>query len=339
MNDLVAYIEKIFGEEIKVKQLPNEEMAKLPLYLSQTFNMYKTELLGQELILAELVSIDEFSISRTEKQLQNVKAIFAGKVVLVLNNVASYVRARLTNKRINFIVPGKQLFLPEMLIDLKETNITGQLKEKKLKLLPSAQVIVLFYLLNTDKTWDIETKQFKAIAQRLAYSPMSISNAAENLKDLGLISIDGEKEKNIRFKYKKTDLWNIIEEKKLFVSPVLQTVFADEIPNQKTALGSNLSALAEYSDINPARQIYLAYEKNTFNKLKKNNVFEYLMPVDGKYAVEVWKYNPVILAKLISKETLVVDPLSLYLSMKDNQDERVEMALAQIKEKYLWSED
>jgi len=32
----------------------------------------------------------------------------------------------------------------------------------------------------------------------------------------------------------------------------------------------------------------------------------------------------------------VVDPLSLYLSFKNSYDERVEMALEQIIEKYIW---
>jgi hypothetical protein len=31
-----------------------------------------------------------------------------------------------------------------------------------------------------------------------------------------------------------------------------------------------------------------------------------------------------------------VDPLSLYLSLKDNPDERIEMALEQIINKYIW---
>lgn len=335
MNSLVTYIDKVLSVQLTVKQLPKKELAKLPMFLSQTFKIYKTELLGQELLLAELVDSDNFSILKTQKQLQNIKSILTGKIVLVLNDVASYVRARLVQKRINFIVPGKQLFLPEMLIDLKDSNNTKAIKEKKKNLLPSAQVIVLFYLLNTDSTWNIETKQFKEIAKILGYSPMTISNAVENLIDFDLITVDGEKEKNIKFRYKKTEMWNVLEERGLLINPVWRTIYTDEIPN-KIALYSNFSALPEYSDLNPTRQVYIAYDKNTFNQLKKNNVFKYLMPADGKYAIEVWRYDPAILAKLVSEKTMVVDPLSLYLSMRDFQDERVEMALEQIKEKYLW---
>ncbi|GEM_PF-3944963 len=40
--------------------------------------------------------------------------------------------------------------------------------------------------------------------------------------------------------------------------------------------------------------------------------------------IEIWKYDP----ELFAREG-VVDPLSLYMSLKDTKDERVEMALEQ----------
>lgn len=57
---------------------------------------------------------------------------------------------------------------------------------------------------------------------------------------------------------------------------------------------------------------------------------------DGTYFIQVWKYAPLLLSEGITKKNNV-DPLSLYLSMKDNFiDERTEMALEQIINKYIW---
>ena len=53
---------------------------------------------------------------------------------------------------------------------------------------------------------------------------------------------------------------------------------------------------------------------------------------EGKYALEIWKYKPL---NIVSDNT-VVDPLSLYLSMQDIKDERIEMALDQMLKKYVW---
>jgi hypothetical protein len=50
----------------------------------------------------------------------------------------------------------------------------------------------------------------------------------------------------------------------------------------------------------------------------------------------VWKYNPMVLVDELPNDRPVVDPLSLYLSVKDSTDERLEMALDKILEKFIW---
>jgi hypothetical protein len=47
--------------------------------------------------------------------------------------------------------------------------------------------------------------------------------------------------------------------------------------------------------------------------------------------VEVWWYPPVLFA-----EDGIVDPLSLYLSLKEDHDERTETALEEMMEKFKW---
>ena len=45
----------------------------------------------------------------------------------------------------------------------------------------------------------------------------------------------------------------------------------------------------------------------------------------GENEIQVWKYNP----KILSTEG-VVDKLSLYLSLKDNEDERIQIELERL---------
>lgn len=54
---------------------------------------------------------------------------------------------------------------------------------------------------------------------------------------------------------------------------------------------------------------------DAIKRLKNNGTFN---AVEGKYRVELWKYNPALLAK-----DGVVDALSLALCYKDSDDERV----------------
>ena len=50
----------------------------------------------------------------------------------------------------------------------------------------------------------------------------------------------------------------------------------------------------------------------------------------------MWKYNPLVLVGELPNDLSVVDPLSLYLSLQDNHDERIEMALDKIIEQYIY---
>jgi hypothetical protein len=306
------------------------------MYVSQLYKIYTTRLLATELVLVQLVNANNLSIAQTEKQIRNLNILFNKTVVLILDQVVSYNRIRLIKKKVNFIVPGKQLFLPEMLVDLKEGDaIKSSLKEKQ-NLIPSAQVMVLYQILGLSEFWDIEKKSFKEIALKLNYSPMAISKAVGNLQTLDLVTIAGKKEKYIQFNYDKVKLWEKIEENDFWNYPVFKRVYIDELPMGIKTWDCNTSALSEYSDMNQSRQNYVAIGRTEYNRLNKQNLFKNANPTEGTYCLEVWKYNPGILTQTTIFTELIVDPLSLYLTLKNTPDERIEMALEQIKKKFIY---
>jgi hypothetical protein len=336
MEHIQKYIKEVLDEIIVVNRLPENEVSKLPMYATQLYKIYTTRLLDTELLLVQLVNANNLSIAQTEKQIRNLNKLFNKTVVLILDHVVSYNRSRLIKKKVNFIVPGKQLFLPEMLVDLKEGDaIKSSLKEKQ-NLIPSAQVMVLYQILGLSKFWDIEEKSFKEIALKLNYSPMAISKAVGNLQTLDLVTIAGEKEKYIQFNYDKVKLWEKIEENDFWNYPVFKRVYIDELPMGVKTWDCNTSALSEYSDMNQSRQNYVAIGRREYNKLNKQNLFINANPTEGNYCMEVWKYNPGILSHTAIITELIVDPLSLYLTLKNIPDERIEMALEQIKKKFIY---
>lgn len=336
MERLQKYIKEVLDEIIVVNRLPEYEVSKLPIYVNQLYNIYTTRLLDTELVLVQLVNADNLSIAQTEKQIRNLRKIFKNTVVLILDHVVSYNRSRLVKKKVNFIVPGKQLFLPELLVDLRGGDaIKSSFKEKQ-KLIPSAQVMVLYHILGLSNFWDIEKKSFKEIALKLNYSPMAISKAVDNLQALDLIGITGEKEKYVQFNYEKVKLWEKIEGNDFWNYPVFKRVYIDELPAGIRTWDCNTSALPEYSDMNQSRQNYVAVGRTEYNRLNKQNLFLNTNPTEGNYCLEVWKYNPGILTETAFFTELIVDPLSLYLTMKNTPDERIEMALEQIKEKFIY---
>ena len=330
MKMIEKYIQEVLGIDVNLNPISKSQLKQLPLYISESYQLYSLKLFNKDVLFAALKNKEGLRILQIEKHLQQIQKQLHQPVVLMLGNIQAYNRKRLIEKHINFIVPGKQLYLPHLLIDLRESF--NRVEKKQKTLMPSAQFLVIYHLLNDDLKWKLEENSFKDIALKFGYSAMAISKAVDSLKKQELIEVLGEREKLIQFKYSKKALWEKVMGDKLLVNPVLKTVFVDEKPKCPSLLKSNESALPEYSNMNASSQHYFAMEKDVFYTLQKSNELVNLNEYEGKYAIEIWKYKPL----KIGAASKVVDPLSLYLSMKHCVDERVEMALDQISKEYIW---
>ncbi len=120
MKEAIQYLNETLGTDAIAIPVQKDGVGKLPMFINETYKLYNTVLLNRELLLVEFRNNEELSIQQTEKHLQLIKTVFEKKIVLVIENLPTYNRKRLIEKGINFIVAGKQLFLPELLIDLKE---------------------------------------------------------------------------------------------------------------------------------------------------------------------------------------------------------------------------
>lgn len=333
MNELYQYIEQITGMPLKVKQLPRQEVEALPLYLKQGYKWKLAEIDGKLWLLAEMTENDQLSVSQVEIHFTRARNILGHPVMAVFQDLEAYNRRRLIEKQIPFIVVNKQVYIPGFLVDLKE-NFEFKSKVHS-KLIPLAQLIVLYYLLHKQEIKELENKTFKELAVFFHTTQMEITRTADNLKALNLINVGTGKEKYIRFITQHKQLWNDIEQRKLFIYPVQKQVYMDH-KFFKGLLKSNSTALAEYTDMNPTRQEFYAIDKKVFYKFEEENRREPVNAIDAKYCIEIWKYDPAVLVKNGSYPQDMVDPLSLYLSLLNTKDERVEIALDQLLNKIAW---
>lgn len=219
---------------------------------------------------------------------------------------------------------------------MNETAINRRETVTKEKLIPSAQLILLYRILHRDKHQNIEEFSFKQLAQILHYTPMVITNAVNNLKYHKICTNIGGKEKFIRFNLAIPEMWNDVLKRGLFVDPVLKKIYTDEVPKDIKKVRSNISALSDYSDVNPGSQNYQAIEKNLFYNIQKSNKPISVNDQEGNICLELWKYDPAVIMNQLTDGNAVVDPLSLYLSLKNSYDERIQDALERIIEKYIW---
>ena len=95
---------------------------------------------------------------------------------------------------------------------------------------------------------------------------------------------------------------------------------------------SGSAALSELSDYAAPRHPVNAFDRDSWKKLDRRiGPLGRMDPQAGGTTIEVWHYDPKL---LVSGER--VDPLSLYLSLRDDPDERIQAALAQMMNAVQW---
>lgn len=329
MKRLKKYLFELLGDEIATHPVDKDDLALLPYHITNALTFYRARLYGRELLLLKINNID-FQIGQIKKQLDQVTKVFQEPLILVADTMHPMNKKRLIENGIQFIIPGKQLFLPGLLIDIKEDLPRNGYLRKTEKLIPSAQFILLYRILHRYEK--LEQLTFKELAKKLGYTAMGITKAIAVLEQLELCEVTGTKEKYVHFNERLNELWE--DAKPYLINPVLKTVFVDDLP-KTNLLQSNVMALPEYTNMTPGKQQYHAIEKTNFYALQKDNELVNLNEHEGRYCLEVWKYDPNRLAEGITEERNV-DPLSLFLSLENIQDERIEMALDQITDKFIW---
>jgi hypothetical protein len=156
-----------------------------------------------------------------------------------------------------------------------------------------------------------------------------MGRAIEDLSNHELIEIILKgREREIQFSDTGQELW----EKALLSlsSPVYKRLYFEKFRASDT-LFSGLSALAERTMLATPNREILAISHTDWNRKYRDIAGTTVPPGDAPIEVELWRYDP----KPLSVDGLV-DPLSLYLSVRDEQDERVEQAREQLLKEFTW---
>ncbi len=324
LQKLERYLQETLG--IKVAYRPWRGGERLPHLLKEHYTYAEITVLGTRCLLMVDAHPDARSPAILRKHLDLLRQKSGdAAVVYVRRQVTAYNRKRLIEQKVPFIVPGNQLYLPMLGLDLRE-HFKGLHSERR-TLSPATQALVIHALLRDPG--DILTPTM--LAKRLKYSPMTLTRAFDELEalKLGEISVNG-RERRLRFSEKKRDLWTKAEP--LMRSPVTTRHFIQRFKPVAISLRAGLSALAEYSMLAPPAHAVLAVSRPDWKSLRQRHKTVMAPDRDADAVeLEVWSYRPA----LFSDEDRV-DPLSLYLSLRGTNDERVESALDEMMRKLPW---
>lgn len=317
IKNAATYISSVLSENIVVKPVCKSIQDKLPLSIVGNFELYDGQILGKNVLFAFINDGNIITPVQTKKQLDMIQRKTGMVTILVPRYLYSYNVSRLIVQKVNFVIPNKQMFIPSLLLDLTIVNIANE-ESKNDTITPLTQCLLLYHL----ETESLSGRTSYELADKLSVSYASINRALRWLVSKDLIKLEGVKTKTLQIDLSDRELWN--KALPLLVSPIEQLYYTDALLDGKTISGVN--ALSSYTMLNEESRQCCAVSKKDFKALKIIADKQF-----GQNEIQVWKYNPRMLSS-----TGVVDKLSLYLSLKDNEDERIQIELERLINEMPW---
>lgn len=304
------------GENVSVKEYSRLEGLTYSLISSYKFFLIN---IGETEFLAILPLYGQPTIPTLKKHIAKIMAVSNLKVVYLVRDLSYSKMQGLIKDRIPFIEEDKQIYLPFLgaYLAAKENNTSTIIDHFSIP----AQILAMMFIYNADSKLPIR----KAV-NFLPYSAMSISRALKELNatDLFYIKKNGVS-KILKTELSKKELFEEIVDK--FNSPIKSWGYiASDRINEKMVLAGE-DAIAEVSMLAPQNlKTYAVFEKEAAKSLLSGE----LLDKKAQSKLELWYYPP-----LLFSNTNIPDPISLALSLRDNQDERVEQAIETVMNE-LW---
>lgn len=325
VHPLWDYLEKLTGEQIEPLKV---EAAGLPLYLRERYLHWKGAVFGREFVFAIDQGGEEAPTATEFANHSNLLSKTLGAAVaLVLPGILPALRQRLVAMGVPFVVPGSQAFLPLALIDLRERQ-PQPIRERRHRLTPAAQTVLLYHLLKES----LEGWPLGRIAEAVGYSPIMLTQVKVQLAARGFCSgkIEGRTTR-LHFLQQGRNLWDA--GLPFFANPDRHFDWVCwEKPGEPAVL-AGLSALSEATLLAAPRiPTYAIRNKEYQDLLKRGEIRKTSQRDEANACIEVWSYDPRLLA-----EEGRVDALSLYLTLSDSPDERVQQQLETLLEAVPWS--
>lgn len=323
LHELERYVHDALG--VSVTTAPWGGADRLPHFLKERYKFAQAELLGLHALLVIDTNAEEQSPATVRKHMDMLQTKQHADLIYVRAQVTAYNRKRLIEHKVPFIIPGNQMYLPMLAIDLREHF--RRIREEVPSFSPSTQVVVLYALLRDAGQVLIPTE----MAPLLGYSTMTMTRAFDELETASLaeVTVRG-RERCLRFNGGRRDIW---EKAQPFLrSPVNKRLFIRRTEGAEGTVRAGLTALAHYSMLAaPAYTTHALSREDWIAFRKRHKIIEVPAQDPDASEIEVWRYPPALFA-----EGGMVDPLSLYLSLKADHDERTEAALEEMMGKFKW---
>lgn len=319
---LQRYLESTLHEPARVVSL--ERAPSLPSFLSRMYSLLEGNVAGRRCIFLSTAD-NTATPSDIAKHVALVRSTVDAIVVFVAPWMSAHNRSRLIGQRVPFVVPGKQLYIPDLAMDLRERFRTPK-PRSAVGLSPAAQAVLFHRLLRLDEAATTPS----LIATQLHYSAMSIGRAFDDLVSAGLAHSERYgRERRIRFKTEGRQLFDASHD--LLRSPVRTEKFIQDVHAAPPLKHAGESALAELTELSSPPFLAFAVAASDWKVVAQTCGLVETDRDQACHIVETWSYAPAALTT-----THTVDPLSLYAQFHAHRDERVSMAAERLLDGMPW---
>lgn len=322
-----AYVEDAFGQRLA---LVPAAPTNLPHFILDRYAIWQGSLDGRALLLMAVRENLPPGSGATAQYLKHREMVRhqlgADLVLLLLGRVPGAIRRQMMERKIGFIAPGAQLYVPEVFLDLRERApaFAPDLAEQ---ISPTTQFLLLAVLQGRT----LDGLNLTELADELHVSIMSISRTLDELETLQLAKAHlVGRQRRLHMALGGRELWDTVQAQ--LQSPVRKVREVCALDGEVIGPLAGTTALARYTMLAPprleTRAILAASWKNlqAAQSLRPATAFD-----DVRVEVQTWTYDPRVLAS-----NGVVDRLSLYLSVRGSPDERVAQAAEELLETFAW---
>ena len=315
----------ILGRPIQLQERSKAQMEGATIGDLLTYKFYDGEFHGMPLLFAEpkgkVATPRCLSVTAN-----NLTSLLQLPIVFLLPVCPAYERQRLIDKDVYFVVSEKYVHLP-MLLANERVRKTKQAKA----LTPVAQYLLLYHL----QIGSIEGLAARDIEDKIPYSYASITLGLTCLEDLGLCKrvAEASKRKVIHFDMKGMNLWE--QAQPFLVNPVEERIYCDGLLSDDSFPECGINALAHYTRLNPDPERTIMMSVKQLRNFKSSEALVRPNEFDGNIIIEAWKYPPVT---AIGVKAEWVDKLSLAISLREDEDPRVEGEVERLINEIEWKD-
>ena len=316
------FLEKILRQNV-IMTKNKEVYKKLPLVYRGRYDIFTVETNGA--LWMAIHPKDDVGLVMLRRDRVGVEKMTGLNCAIFLDRTTFYIKEKMMEEGIPFVIEGKQVFLPFIGYLLSKENERELAPVHLISFLTQKMLLMAIY-----ERWN-EVK-VSDVAKRIGVSTKSASRCFDELEYLN-IDVLGMKGKSrvINIPDDRKQLWQQIE--RVLRNPVIRRfVLREDMKIEKKA---GISALCEYSLLSD--NVYPTYAV-TKRELKASGV-----KVE-KQVSELEEIGCVVLELGYFIDFLgkgFQDPLSVVLSLtgEEQEEERVDISINEMLEEYVWSKD